>query len=385
MYGYFMSSMYAAFQIRAMCPVRKTLLSCACLFSILLLSACSFNNPFLSSPQPAPPSLAKPKNITLLVPLEKGKAQSGQAVRNGFLAAYYYAKQTVSDAPAIHVIDTNGENILNLYQQAVSKGSDFIVGPLTKQNVQALASQNHLTVPTLALNALDDAKIIKNLYQFGLLQQDEAEQVAMRARQNGFSRAIILTPSGNWGTDIANAFQKKWRKLGGTVASNWAYPPRGNMAAMVKNALNGSATKGDMVFLAAFPPHARQIRPLITFYGGRNLPVYATSLVYVGVPSEQDHDLDGIIFADMPWIIGPDTPAWSQIRSNIQTMDSGSYDRYPRLYALGIDAYHLTYAFNRLSLGVDGATGKLTLDSDQHIHRTLNWAKFVDGKPQQIP
>lgn len=354
------------------------------ILSTLLFSACSGVNT-LSTENVVPSVTSNPKNITLLVPLEGINGNSGQAIRNGFLAAYYYAKQIMPDAPAINVVDTSSSdnNIVTLYQQAIAKGADFIVGPLTKQNVQALANQDHLTIPVLALNTLDRQKTRPNLYQFGLSPQNEAEQVASRAKQDGFSHALIITPAGNWGNDVAAAFEEKWQKLGGTISYRLAYTSKGNMALMVQNALKNAANS-DVVFLIATPRYARQIKPLLTFYSPRNLSVYATSLTYAGISSGQDHDLDGIIFNDMPWILGTDSSALNQIRINIQKLWSDSYNQSPRLYGLGIDAYHLTYTFNQLPLGVDGASGKLTLDDNQRIRRTLDWAKFQNGVPQKI-
>ncbi len=352
------------------------------LFSILLLSGCSLNT--LSTESTAsPPVIGKPKNITLLVPLEGANGTSGQAIRNGFLAAYYYAKQNMSDAPAINVVDSNSGNISALYQEAVAKGADFVVGPLIKQHVQTLATQaDPLTVPVLALNSTDAKKTV-NLYQFGLSPLDEAEQVATHAKQANLSSAVIITPAGNWGNDVANAFATQWQKLGGSVTYRLAYPSRGDMTLMVQKALKNGTANPDMVFLVASNGYARQIKPLISFYG-RSLPIYATSLVYSGTPSKQDNDLDGIIFNDMPWIIGNDTAALSQIRSHIQTLWSDSYNHSPRLYALGIDAYNLTATFDQLSSGVDGASGRLTLDANQRVRRSLDWAKFKAGVPQKI-
>jgi outer membrane PBP1 activator LpoA protein len=350
----------------------------------LLLSACSFNTLSTQSTESARlPISSAPKNVTLFVPLEGANASSGQAVRNGFLAAYYYAKQNGANAPTITVVDTNSEggNIIALYQEAVSKGADFIVGPLTKRDVQTLTHQDHLSVPVLALNTIDNTTVTPNLYQFGLLPKDEVVQVAVRAKHDGFSRAVIMTPVGNWGSEMASAFEEKWRTQGGEIVDRLTYAPRENMTAVVQKVFKNS-TRPEVIFLVATPMDARQIKPLLTFYGSRSLPVYATSSVYTGNPSGEDHDLEGIIFADMPWTIGDDTPALHQIRSNIQTLWPESYARAPRLYALGIDAYHLTYAFSQLLSGVAGATGTLTLDANQRIHRTLEWATFKAGKPQ---
>lgn len=364
------------------------------LLATLLLSACSMLN-LPAGGGGTTPNVPKAKNVALLLPLQGNAGESGQAIRNGFLAAYYYAKQNnQAGAPEVKVVDTSGGNIVALYQQAVANGADFVVGPLTKTDVQALANQGGLAVPTLALNTLPSQRNVINLYQFGLSPQDEAEQAAIKARQDGHSRALVIAPAGNWGTDAAQAFEQKWQAQGGTVVQRFAYPPKADFAGLIRNALGiEQHTKKasldakprqdiDMIFMVAFPADGRQIKPMLTFYNASNIPVYSTSLVYNGIPAPQyDNDLNGVMFDDMPWIVGPDIPAWADIRNNAQNLWASSYNRSPRLYALGVDAYHLTYVFNQLSSGVVGATGKLTL-RNQRIYRQLEWATMQDGTPQ---
>lgn len=363
------------------------------LLTTVLLSACTMLS--LPSGGGAAPNVPKAKNVALLLPLQGSAGESGQAIRNGFLAAYYYAKQNNQvGTPEVKVVDTSGGNVVALYQQAVTNGADFIVGPLTKAEVQTLANAGGLTVPTLALNTLPSQRNVTNLYQFGLSPQDEAEQAAVKARQDGHSRALVIAPAGDWGTDVAQAFEQKWQAQGGTVVQRFAYPPKADFAGLVRGALGiEQHTKKaslnavprqdvDAIFMVAFPADARVIKPLLTFYNASNIPVYSTSVVYSGIPAPQyDNDLNGVIFNDMPWVVGPDIPAWTDIRNNAQTLWPASYQRSPRLYALGVDAYHLTYVFNQLATGVVGATGKLTL-RNQRVYRQLEWATMQDGTPQ---
>lgn len=338
----------------------------------------------------------KPKQIALLLPLQGGNATSGQAIRNGFLTAYYYAKQQQADAPAVTVMDTSGADIVALYQQAVDKGADFVVGPLTKENLQTLAGKGALTRPTLALNTLDNGAVVGNLYQFGLSPQEEASQAAIRAHNDGRQRAIILYPNGSWGQGVAMAFQNQFQSAGGTVVASYPFVPREDFSTGVAQALgvDPAAKRSarprqdiDMVFLVAFPQEARQIRPQFLFYNAGSLPIYATSLIYSGTPNPQyDTDLNGIQFDDMPWILGPDMPQWAEMREHIKTLWATSYAKSPRLYALGIDAYHLTYRLADMgSSTLPGATGGLSVGADQHIQRQLSWASIQNGVPQPLP
>ena len=78
-----------------------------------------------------------------------------------------------------------------------------------------------------------------------------------------------------------------------------------DMSPSVRSLLNRSAGM-DMIFMAAFPTQARQIRPTLKFFDAGQVPVYAMSHLYDGKPLPTDgHDLDGVVFGDMPWILSP--------------------------------------------------------------------------------
>ena len=64
-------------------------------------------------------------------------------------------------------------------------------------------------------------------------------------------------------------------------------------------------------------------------------------------------------------------------------------DQYARLYALGVDAYRLIPYLDSLRASpyeeFPGATGRLIVDNDNRIRRTLLWARFVGGLPRLLP
>jgi hypothetical protein len=121
---------------------------------------------------------------------------------------------------------------------------------------------------------------------------------------------------------------------------------------------------------------ARQIVPLLKYYYVSNVPIYATSVVYSGAPSAQDSDLNGVTFADMPWTLQNANANTSAIKSDAKSS---------RLYALGRDAYLISNQFYRLrvlpNFPVYGATGALTLTSQQQIYRRLAWVQMHNGRP----
>ena len=142
------------------------------------------------------------------------------------------------------------------------------------------------------------------------------------------------------------------------------------------------------IFMTAFPREARQIRPLLSFYYARQLPIYATSHSFSGVPnSALDQDMNGVRFCDLPWVIAA-TPEDVELRGQISALWPTAMDRYQRLFALGIDAYNLIAHLQRLTLVPDeyyaGRTGRLRLDEHGRGQRELPWAEIVEGVPRAM-
>lgn len=355
----------------------------------------------------------EPSNIFLMLPMQGELAATAQAIHNGFLAAYEHAKTTHPQVK-VKVIDTTGGDIPALYQQAITDGADVIVGPLTKKEVEIIQSLKSLPIPVLALNTLDDyhRNVTPNLYQFGLLPQDEAAQVAMKMAQNQEDRAAIIAPNSNWGNKIVKIFQDRYLESGGEVVDTLSYNATVNLAEKLCPFLAQDATKLcvpkkrrdkkqelsdeplrrqdiNSIFLVASAKDARQIVPLLKFYYAGDLPTYSISTIYPGksVPT-LDQDIDGVYFCDVPWVL-QDPGFMSQdlqtIYRHILASWPDSFSNYPRLYALGVDAYNLAQDLPNFlrspQYGFVGATGTLYLDSFNHIFRQLPFAKMHSGLP----
>ncbi len=139
----------------------------------------------------------------------------------------------------------------------------------------------------------------------------------------------------------------------------------------------------DIIFLAAFPQAARQIKPLLLFYRAGNLPVIATSHVYTGVVNARtDQDLNGIEFSDMPWVLSPGDYGLPGL---IQSVWPAARGTLGRLYAFGADAYTLVSRAGALrkpdTLRIQGLTGTLWMGDNGRLQRDLQWATMVEGIP----
>jgi uncharacterized protein len=351
----------------------------------------------------------RPSRIGLLLPLAGKYIKSSTAIRDGFLAAWYLDTQEKSE---IKIYDANSLNIVEVYQQAIEDGVDYVVGPLEKEAVNQLADYGELPVQVLALNRQDlrsEQEVNKKLMQFGLSPEDEAMQVAEAAMSDGHRLALIITPNIPWGDRIANAFKKRWLELGGGILEHTHFESSTkDFSSPVKELLNidsseqrskelrnklnikiNSVTRrredADFIFSAAVPGDARQLFPQFRFHRAADLPVYSTSHIFTGiVDSDKDTDLNGVMFIDMPWLLDTSRQL-SIIQDALNRNWSQEKSPYRRLYALGIDAYHLIPEMARLSVEknnyLNGETGDLTIGENNIVKRKLRRAKFIEGKP----
>ena len=358
--------------------------------------------------------LDRPRHLALLLPLSGNFAAPAKAVRDGFLAAYYN-RDNARYSPEIRIYDTTDDVAIGLevYQKAISDGANFIVGPLHKPLVEALALLEQITVPTLALNYWSDPGMkANNFYQFGLLPEDEARQVAERAWLDGHSNALILAPEGEWGDRMASTFHEHWLQLDGHAIETQRYQPSvHDFAEPVIQLLNIDESRQrkrelqqltgldikfeprrrqdvDFIYLAAFPNQARQIRPQLKFYYASQIPVYSSSHIFSGEQNTTlDRDMDGIIFSDMPWVLTNGEDHQLNWKLFTDTWRSNAIP-FKRLYAMGIDAYRLISYLGQMrddpQAHLSAETGKLYLDEANRIHRQLMWATFRSGRPQLI-
>jgi len=349
----------------------------------------------------------KPKKLALMLPLQGAHGKSAQAIRDGFLAAFYAQRESQSK-PTIQVYDTSvASSLSNIYNQAMNDGADFIVGPLTKEEVDNLSDNIRTSVPVLALNNTTRTGINDNIFQFSLSPEMEAQAVARKAWHDGHRTALIIIPKSAWGQRMKQAFQSTWLALGGKIMGVEEIQSQTNLTAGVKHLLAVDASEErakqlkqlgikfsfdprrrqdiDMVFIATNAALARQVKPLLNFYFAADLPAYASSSIFSGkLQPGIDQDLNGIKFCDMPWILDVSISSRSNYKA-VSELWAQDFEQYARLYAMGLDAYKIAVQIDQLTmlpdLGISGMTGMLTLDKQQYIQRKLTWATFKKGTP----
>ncbi|MDJ0904386.1 MAG: penicillin-binding protein activator [Woeseiaceae bacterium] len=357
-------------------------------------------------------TLDYPRQIALLLPLSGRWASAGQAIQKGFLGAYFASAQGLDDQQVIRIYDVESEGGPSAaYANAVADGAEFVVGPLLARSVIDLANDILVPVPILTLNYLpQDSLAPPGLYQFALAPEDEARSAAERAIGDGHTRAVALVPSNDWGKRVLENFTSEFEALGGTLLDYRMYTTGiQDFSNTIEDlmALSGSVRRyqrlranlggplqfdprrrqdGEFIFLAADAPAGRLLKSQLKFHYSGDLPVYSTSSINA-LDGRSNTDLNGVMFADTPWIIAPQP--WIEDLPALYSEYWPGERRLGRLHAMGYDAYQLIAGLYAAQTGfmqeIDGATGRLYLDSEGRVHRKLAWAQFQRGQAVALP
>lgn len=382
-------------------------------------------------PALAQSSQISPRHVVVFLPSTGPLAAAGKAIRDGILAAWFaesdmheeqdaaieaswrsamdpFASRRAGEVrghPQITLFDSAQLSPDELLRRVDEIGADFIIGPLAKDRVAALAAR-HPRVPVLALNYLPDGESgpPPTLTQYGLRAEDEARSLAARVHADGHRHLLLLVAQERWAARIATDLAERWLEPGEVVAQGDLVDP-GEVDPLVRKLLHIDASQSraerimrilgeqpefaprrrhdlDAVLLIAPPTTGRIAASTLAYHYADDLPVYATSHIWNGDRTGRVIDLEGIRFCDIPWRL-LDSPLAAEIIAN-RPDAAGPQGAF---YALGIDAWHL---HDRLSLLADGlrmfgATGLLAGDSGHRIRRDLMWARFEDGYPHPIP
>ena len=362
-----------------------------------------------ASATPAPLAAEAGAHIALLLPITGRAAGAATSVRDGFMSAYYQAP--APERPRVRVYDTGTLSIGDALTQAREQGADFIVGPLTREEVTAAAEYAGGHAPILALNFLPpEQPAPAEFYQFALSPEDEARLAARRILEDHHRRGVALVPSNEWGTRVLTAFKQELTAGGGDLMATAPIDAaRTDYSASITEVLriNESTARYkrlesvlgtklvfeprrradvEFIFAPAQASTERLLRPQLRFHYAGDIPTYATSDAFEP-DTRANQDLDGLMFPDMPWILGGDFADAVRSATREAWPSGGPYRG--RLFAFGFDAFRLAQALPHHgvanSVNIEGLTGRLSLDADHRVRRELGWAQVHNGELRLLP
>jgi outer membrane PBP1 activator LpoA protein len=350
-------------------------------------------------------------HLALMLPLSGRTAAPAAQIRDGFMTAYY--QMPAASRPRLRVYDTAVTSIADSIAQATTNGAEFIVGPLTREEVIAAAELISNRPTILALNFLPNEQTApQKFFQFALSPEDDARAAARFIVANGRRRGVVITPEGDWGARVAAAFEEELRAAGGYVLGQSSYgsTSRNDFGTSIEQILrtDDSAARHQriqaaigqklelqprrrpdiqFIFAPSQPATARLLRPQLRFHlagaGQGDVPTYTLGDAYEPHPTANE-EIEGVMFPDMPWMLDSEGLA-AEVRQVANTAFGDSPARRGRLFAFGYDAQRIATSLQQgRNLDPRGLTGTLSLDSQGRVRRELQWVRIKSGAPAPL-
>lgn len=311
--------------------------------------------------------------VALLLPLSVPNfTPMSDAIERGFSAA----RQLAGDAIEVQLIATDGskELIPLLYDKALRDEANFVVGPLTRDEVTQLTKvKQAFPTLTLALNQPEAEVLLPNFHAFGLSAETEAEQLARYGRDAGYQSALIIANETTLSMRMSKVFHDAWVAEGGHILSKVSIKKTATLDELT--ALMANQPLSDMIVLAVDNETGRMVRPAIL----NATPIFGFSHLHSGIDHDPaDSALRSVHFIDMPWLLSPNAFDKPELRQSAQELPPGQMQRW---FALGVDAYNVLRHFAmqpNQTATIKGLTGQLTLQPNGNVVRQLALGQFTD-------
>jgi len=333
-----------------------------------------------------------PTRIGFLLPLSGRLARAAAPVRDGFLAGYYAEHRA---RPEIQFYDTAAGGPVAAYRKAEADGNTFIIGPLGREEVDAVFTSGALSVPMLALNRGDSAPP-QGHGSFSLSPEDEGIAAAEFLIDRGARNVLVLQGLDDSMRRAADAFGVRIGQAAGSRAPGSRVfqalvigDDLAQASPQLQAAIDAAAAAGtpiDSVFYAVRGSKAHLLAAQLHASGLDLVPAVATSQITLGAGDPLlDMTLEGIAFPTETWTVRgvAGLPSAASLAEHLPTARGAA----ARLFAFGHDAWLVT-AFPSIAASTDGdalrgATGRLRIDIDGNVMRTPTWSTFRDG--QTVP
>jgi outer membrane PBP1 activator LpoA protein len=364
------------------------------------------NEPMVGIPD-SPAKLAAAPHVALMLPLSGRTSAASAQIRDGFMTAYY--QLPAATRPRLRVYDTAVASIADTMTEAAAAGAEFVVGPLTREEVVASAELLTTRPPVLALNFLPaDRPTPERFFQFALSPEDDARAVARYIGASGRRRGVVLVPEGDWGTRVAAAFDEELRAAGGYLLGQASFggTSRNDFGDSIMQVLRTDDSRArhariqaavgqklefeprrrpdiQFIFAPSQPGAARLLRPQLRFHLAGDIPTYTLGDAYEPHPTA-NQEIDGVMFPDMPWMLSDDGLP-GEVREAARQAFGDSAARRGRLFAFGYDAFRIASSLQRgVAINPQGLTGTLSVDAQGRVRRELDWVRIKDGAPTPL-
>lgn len=253
------------------------------LLGALLLAACGRVVP--PAPPPPPPPTEQPgvtqglptdterHRVALLVPMTGANAGVGRSIANATTMALL---DTKAERLRVTTYDT-GRDAALAARQAIAEGNKLILGPLTADEVRAVAPVARAAgVPILSYSN-DESVAGNGVYLLGYSPEQSVGRVVAYARSRGLASFAALVPRGVYGERAGKAFLDRVKAAGGTVVAMETFDRSTSSVQAAVRRLSASSSF-DALLIADVGRIALQAAPLVRSGGGEGARILGTEL-----------------------------------------------------------------------------------------------------------
>ena len=351
------------------------------------------------------------ERLVILLPQSGPNERLGDALKAGVLAAL--DKQNIGETLFLDE-NLNTEELATKIEEI---NPDFVVGPLLKANIDKLTAANTLiNIPALHLNTFDGERISLQHYFFALSPEHEVEQALEHFLAMGYQKPMLLAPNNVNGQRLIDYFNLQWQRYSETKPQIGLYNDKKDMPNTITSLLEVDKSKEriktvkalfkqevenetrsrsdiDVIYILGDAIETRLIKPYldvnVSTFADR-IPLYASSKSHSKQIDRTDKgDLEGLYFTELPWMLNSQVKLHT-LRAQYDTLWPEQVDISQRLFAMAYDAILVLPEIRQLSIvpgnEFNGLSGKLSINSNGHIERTLNWAQYSNRriKPVQL-
>lgn len=201
----------------------------------------------------APAATQAPAETPAPATAEQPQPQTAQPEQQPAAQPQAVATTSANPGAELKIYDTSAQPLDQVLAQVQQDGASIVVGPLLKNNVEALMKSN-TTLNVLALNQPEQVQNRANICYFALSPEDEARDAARHIHEQGKQAPLLLIPRSTLGDRVANAFAQEWQTLGGGVVLQQKF----GSASELRAGVNGGQVLPSTV--ARYPPACRSSR-----------------------------------------------------------------------------------------------------------------------------
>lgn len=313
-------------------------------------------------------SLKEGDRLAVLLPLSGRFAASvGEPARLGILAALQDRNSNLK----VTFYDTNRMTMEEIASALGQNGTNFIIGPILKPEVDALLSTN-ITLPAIVFN--QPASPREQLYYYNLGPDYEGALAASKIYHDGHNSPVVIAPESTRGQRAINGFTQVWQQANTNGPITCRYADINSVqAALTTCPLNNA----DAIYINATASDVIKVRGVLP----DNTPLYLTDRSYMGLNhSSGELALAGAFLGDMPWLL-TDNALKKDLMATLPQADA----QVQRIFASAYDSINLAFNLERLHQDradvLHGISGDLQIGSNGIIEMAPMWVRLGAQRP----